>query len=277
MNNAVKRKILQFIAFGFTNLHAANFPEGKLYTGKFKNFCGPGLNCYSCPAASVSCPIGALQAVSGSMKFSFGFYACGLILAFGVLLGRAVCAFLCPFGLIQELIALIPVKKLHLPKWTTYIKYVILAVFVLILPAVAVDYTGSGSPAFCKYICPAGTLEGGIPMLLAHKELLGNVGWLFWLKAAILVLVIAGCVLVHRFFCKTMCPLGAIYGILNKVSVYHLEVDRDKCTSCGACKRCCDMDVDPVSSPRSAECIRCGKCRSVCPAGAITLSFGKKH
>ncbi len=170
-----------------------------------------------------------------------------------------------------------PVKKFHLPKCATYIKYAILLVFVIILPVAVTDYMGGGAPFFCKFICPAGTLEGGIPLLLAHPELRGTIGGLFYLKLSILIAVIVGCVLVHRFFCKVMCPLGAIYGLLNKISIYHLEVDNDKCISCGNCARECDMDVDPVHNPASAECIRCGKCKHVCPAQAITISFaGKK-
>lgn len=275
LSYSVKRKIIQFIAFGFTNIHVYNFPKGKLYTGKFKQFCAPGLNCYSCPAATVSCPIGALQAVSGSMKFDFSFYVIGLLLAFGVLFGRAICAFLCPFGLIQELIGRIPVKKYHLPKVFTYIKYIVLVVFVFILPVAVTDFTGSGSPAFCEYICPAGTLEGGIPLLLAHKELRMTIGGLFILKAVILAVVLIGCMFIHRFFCKTLCPLGAIYGLLNKVSVYHLDVDHDKCNGCGRCALECTMDVNPVVSPQSAECIRCGKCRHVCNRDAIRIGFGK--
>jgi ferredoxin len=79
---------------------------------------------------------------------------------------------------------------------------------------------------------------------------------------------------VFRFFCKTLCPLGAIYGILNKVSFYRLEVDESKCIHCGKCAQICGMDVDPVQHPQSKECIRCGECAKACPTGAIRLGFG---
>ncbi|MDE7140495.1 MAG: iron-sulfur protein [Treponemataceae bacterium] len=91
ITNPVRRKIIQIAAFGFCNPHVRNFAGGKLYSGSWKNFCAPGLNCYSCPAATLSCPIGALQAVSGSIKFDFSFYVVGILLAFGVVLGRVVC------------------------------------------------------------------------------------------------------------------------------------------------------------------------------------------
>ena len=275
----IKRKAIQVVAFGLSNCHITNFvgeKGAKIYTGPWKQFCNPGLNCYSCPAASVSCPIGALQAVSGHMKFDFSFYVVGFILAIGVLLGRFICGFLCPFGLIQELFALIPLpkKKLRLPKFAKYIKYVILLVFVIIMPVAVTNIVGMGKPAFCQYICPSGTLLGGIPLLSTHPELQQTIGWLFSWKMALLILTIIGCVLVYRFFCKVICPLGAIYGLLNKVSFYRLTVDENKCVHCGKCARVCKMDVDPVKNPQSIECIRCGACAAACPTKAIRIGFG---
>jgi len=274
MKQSVRRKLVQIAAFGFSNLHLRNIPGGKLYTGPWKQFCNPGLNCYSCPAASFACPIGAMQAVSGSMNFSFSFYVTGFLLAVGVLLGRFVCGWLCPFGLVQELLHKIPSPKKKLPKGCTYVKYGILAVFVILLPAVAVNYMGMGQPAFCQYICPAGTLGGGIPLLSTHPELRQTAGGLFALKLAILIATIIGSVIVYRFFCKLFCPLGAIYGLLNKISFYRLYVDQDKCVGCGKCASVCEMDVDPVKKADAAECIRCGKCAAACPAKAIHLGFG---
>ena len=149
----MKRKIIQIAAFGYSNAHLLNYKGGKIYQGKWKRFCNPGLNCYSCPAAGFACPIGALQAVNGSMEFQFSFYVAGVLLAFGVLLGRAVCGWLCPFGLIQELIHRIPSPKLKLKKVFLYLKYLVLVVFVLVLPVTVTNYMGMGKPAFCQYIC----------------------------------------------------------------------------------------------------------------------------
>ena len=276
LTHGVKRKLLQIAAFGFSNVHMTNFVGGKIYEGKWKQFCNPGLNCYSCPAASLACPIGALQAVSGSMDFKFSFYVVGFLLAVGVLLGRAVCGWLGPFGLIQEVIHKIPSPKFRLWRWVKYIKYVILAVFVILLPITVTNFMGMGKPAFCQYICPAGTLEGGIPLLTMHDELRQTIGPLFFVKAVILIGTIVGCVLIYRFFCKALCPLGAIYGLLNKISMYHLEVDHHKCVGCGKCVSVCKMDVDPVKTPNSAECIRCGNCKAVCPVKAIHMGFGSR-
>ena len=265
INQEMKRKIVQVAAFGYSNTYIGNFVSGQIYKGRWKQFCNPGMNCYSCPAARLACPIGAMQAVSGSMNFKLSFYMIGFVLALGVVFGRAICGFFCPFGLIQELIYKIPFPKKKLWKWLTYVKYVLLTVFVVIMPVTMVNELGMSSPAFCEYICPAGTLEGGIPLLSTHPELRATLGAMFSVKACILIITLIGCLSVCRFFCKVMCPLGAIYGLLNKVSIYHMECNKKTCVSCGKCHNICPMAVDPVKNPNSAECIRCGKCVASCP------------
>lgn len=268
----LRRKCIQIAAFGLSNAHVGNLLTGKLYTGKWKNFCNPGLHCYSCPASSTACPIGALQTVMGSFRFDFSFYVVGFLLAVGVVLGRFVCGFLCPFGLIQELFHKIPLKKIRLPKWMKFIKYGLLGVTVL-WPVVVTNY-GVGDPFFCKYICPSGTLTGAVPLLLADDALHNAIGPMFLWKAFLLVCILVLCVTCYRFFCRVLCPLGAFYGLTNKISLYHLKVDEEKCIHCGKCAAVCLMDVDPVKTPDSAECIRCGACAQACPTGAIRLGFG---
>ena len=146
-----------------------NFFQGKISRGRLKGICVPGLNCYSCPAAAASCPIGAVQAVIGSSKYHFAYYVVGFLLFIGVLLGRVVCGFLCPFGWFQELLHKIPTNKFSPKRFhiLTYLKYVILVLFVIVLPMTVVNEVGMGDPFFCKYLCPAGILEGGIPLSLA--------------------------------------------------------------------------------------------------------------
>ena len=141
-----------------TNLHLPNFLKGGLYQGAGKTVCVPGLNCYSCPAASGACPIGAFQAVVGSSKFSFSYYITGFLILLGVLLGRFICGFLCPFGWFQELLHKIPTKKLSTKKLKplTYLKYAVLLVMVFLLPAFLVNDVGMGDPFFCKWLCPLG-------------------------------------------------------------------------------------------------------------------------
>ena len=260
----------------FTNLHLPNFIKGGIYQGKGKNVCVPGLNCYSCPAASGACPIGAFQAVAGSSKFRFSYYISGFLILLGVLLGRLICGFLCPFGWFQELLHRIPTRKLSTKKLRplTYLKYVILLAMVVLLPAFAVNDVGMGDPFFCKYLCPQGVLEGAIPLALVNSGIRAALGKLFTWKLCILLAVTALSILFYRPFCKWLCPLGAFYALFNKVSLLQMKVDANACISCGKCARACGMDVDVTKTPDHAACIRCGKCVLACPTGAVHFRYG---
>ena len=259
-----------------TNMHVPNFLKGKLYQGKGKAVCVPGLNCYSCPAASGACPIGSFQAVVGSSKFRFSYYITGILILLGVLLGRFICGFLCPFGWLQELLHKIPTKKLSTKKLKPlrYLKYAILLVMVFLLPAFLVNDVGMGDPYFCKYLCPQGVLEGAIPLSIANSGIRAALGSLFSWKLGILLTVIVLSVLFYRPFCKWICPLGAFYALLNKVSLFQMKVDKNKCISCGKCARVCKMDVDVTKSPNHTECIRCGMCVRACPTEAVRFRYG---
>ena len=259
-----------------TNLHLPNFIKGGLYQGKGKTVCVPGLNCYSCPAASGACPIGAFQAVAGSSRFRFSYYVTGFLILLGVLLGRFICGFLCPFGWFQELLHKIPTKKLSTKKLKplTYLKYVVLLVMVVLLPALVVNDVGMGNPFFCKYLCPQGVLEGAIPLSIANSGIRAALGSLFTWKFTILLVILVLSVLFYRPFCKWLCPLGAFYALMNRVSLFQMKVDKGKCVSCGKCARACKMDVDVTKTPNHGECIRCGMCVRACPTGAVCFRYG---
>ena len=259
-----------------TNLHLPNFIKGGLYQGTGKTVCVPGLNCYSCPAASGACPIGAFQAVAGSSRFRFSYYVTGFLILLGVLLGRFICGFLCPFGWFQELLHKIPTKKLSTKKLKplTYLKYVVLLVMVVLLPALVVNDVGMGDPFFCKYLCPQGVLEGAIPLSIANSGIRAALGSLFTWKFTILLGILVLSILFYRPFCKWLCPLGAFYALMNRVSLFQMKVDESKCVSCGKCAGACKMDVDVTKTPNHGECIRCGMCVRACPTGAVCFRYG---
>ena len=263
-----------------TNSYLIGFVQGKIYKGKLKNLCVPGLNCYSCPGAVGSCPIGSLQAVIGNWNFKFAFYVAGFLVFVGALIGRFVCGWLCPFGLIQDLLHKIPfpkkIKTFRGDKLLRKLKYVILAVFVILMPLYLVDIMDQGSPYFCKLICPAGTLEGGILLVLLNKSMRRAIGWLYVWKNVLLAVTVLMSILIYRPFCKYICPLGAIYSVFNPISVFKYRVDKNKCTGCGACTKVCKMQVNPSKTPNHPECIRCGQCKKICPTGALTLGCLKK-
>ena len=268
-----KRHRFQILWTFLTNSYLVGFAKGKIYDGKLKNLCVPGLNCYSCPGALGSCPIGAMQAVIGSWNFRMAFYVAGFLVFVGALMGRFVCGWLCPFGLIQDFLHKIPfVKKISTFRgdWLLRkLKYVIFLVFVILLPMFVVDMLGQGAPYFCKLICPAGTLEGGIPLVLLNSAMRAAVGWLYAWKNVLLVVIVLLSVAIYRPFCKYICPLGAVYSVFNPIAVFRYRVDKEACVHCGACAKACKMQVDPSETPNHPECIRCGSCKKVCPTGAI--------
>ena len=268
---------VQMIFAALTNGYVAGFLQGKIYQGTSKQLCLPGLNCYSCPGALGACPIGSLQAVLSSRNYGFSFYIVGFFLIIGALVGRLVCGWLCPFGLVQDLLHRIPLgrkrKKLPGHSWLRWLKYGVLGILVILLPLFVVDGVGQGSPWFCEYLCPSGTLFGGWPLLLVNEGLRSAAGWLFAWKNLILVAVILLSVAVYRPFCQYFCPLGAVYSWFNKISLYRYQVDLKSCVNCGICQKSCPLDLPVFQIPNSGECIRCGKCKAVCPTGAIQSRF----
>ena len=157
-----KRRLIQLYAALLYNANIKGFVTGNIYQGNSKYACVPGFNCYSCPGAVGACPLGALQNALASSNTKAPFYVFGMLILFGLLLGRTICGFLCPMGLIQDLLYKIKspkLKKNRLTRILSYFKYVLLVAMVIIIP-LAYASTSSTLPAFCKYICPVGTLEG---------------------------------------------------------------------------------------------------------------------
>lgn len=274
------RLIIQAAFAALSNGYIKGFAQGKIYTGLSKGICLPGMNCYSCPGALAGCPIGSLQATLNARQYKTALYVTGLLVIFGTFLGRFICGFLCPFGLIQDLLFKIPfVRKIRsLPgeKFLRYLRFLFLAIFVLILPAFVADFTGLGEPWFCKFICPVGTLEGGIPLVLLNSAMRGAAGFLYKWKLGILIFILLASIIIYRPFCRYICPLGAIYGIFNKFSFYGYKIDKDKCTECGACQKICRLNIKVYKNPDGLDCIRCGDCKAHCPRGAIQLKYGPK-
>lgn len=265
----MKRRLIQLCAALVYNLNLKGFAEASIYRGKIKGVCVPGLNCYSCPGAIGSCPLGTLQNSLAAMDRKLPFYILGIMLLFGVTLGRTVCGFLCPFGLIQELLYKIPGPKLKKNKVTrilSELKYCILVIFVLILPVIYKITLKFPVPAFCKYICPAGTLEGGIPLVLLDENLGSLIGALFTWKTGVLSVIVVSSVFIYRSFCRFLCPLGAIYSLFAPVALLGVKVDDNVCTNCGLCVKTCKMDIKKVGDK---ECIQCGECINKCGLDAI--------
>ena len=265
----MRRKIIQLYSALLYNAHVKGFITGEIYRGSTKFACVPGLNCYSCPAAVGACPLGALQNAFIASNHRISYYVIGIILLYGIVLGRSICGWLCPMGLVQEIFYKIPTHKISKSKFTrklSHLKYFILAILAIFVPLLY------GLPGFCKYICPAGTLEGAGGLLVnpANDKLFSMLGILFTSKFAIMIFIGLACVFCYRAFCRFICPLGAIYALFNRFNIIGVKVDENFCTHCGKCINSCKMDVKFIGD---CECINCGECIKACNYKAISFKF----
>lgn len=271
-----KRRLIQLYSALLFNSYLKGYITGDIFKGVTKNICTPGLNCYSCPGAATSCPLGALQNSFSASGKTAPYYMLGIIMLYGIIFGRWICGWLCPFGLIQDLLHKIKTPKLKkgpVTRVLSFLKYVILAIFVVVIPLIYM-FRDFPLPAFCKYICPAGTVGGAFGLLINPNNdgLFAMLGPLFTWKFILAVSIIVGAVFIYRIFCRFICPLGALYSFFNKISLFGIKLEKNKCINCGKCISVCEMDIHHVGD---IECINCGKCIGVCPTKAISWKGAK--
>jgi polyferredoxin len=261
----VFRRISQFGGFFAVNNYFQVIETKAIYRGDLKGICLPLLNCYACPLATSSCPIGSLQYFSAMHRIPF--YLLGYLSLVGIIVGRMVCGWICPFGLFQDLIWRIKVKKLNLPRYLPYLKYVALVALVGIVPYLTREQ-------WFSRICPWGTIEAAIPWVLWNPKdpnflalnphntpIRDLVGWLFVLKLSVLALFLVSILFYKRVFCRVLCPLGAFFALFNRFSLLRMRVDQT-CNKCGRCRRICPMDISVFEGPNQTDCIRCLKCKA---------------
>ncbi len=276
----MKRRLVQFLFALLANAYPGLFWGNPLYRGPLKGICFPGLNCYSCPLAPFACPLGSLQQSLASLRalpvmaLKGLAYVLGFFLLFGFFLGRLVCGWVCPFGLLQELIHRVPFPKRRLPHALRKVKFLVLLFMVILLPLLLVDALGYGKVWFCRLLCPAGTLEAGVFNLFLRPELRSLVAGLFYFKLALLFLILLLCLVYLRFFCVVLCPLGALYGLFNRWGLFRLSLRDEECLRCGLCEKVCPMELRIPQEMNGTECIRCLHCLDVCPSKGIRFHLG---
>ena len=234
-----------------------------LFIYDLRGICIPALNCWACPIASFACPMGALQNAMPAMRATVlaPIYVLGSIFVACAIMGRSMCGWLCPFGLVQDLLARIRRHQARMPRWTGYLKYVILIVMGLILPYLTLE------PVFCKF-CPQGALQGGIPQPIIEPMLRPLMGTMWYIKMGILVAFLVGAIFIRRPFCHSFCALGAIFSLFNRMGIAQIRFRRDKCVDCLWCVRACPAGIDPRTDLNGMNCVGCMECAK-CPFDAI--------
>ncbi|MBU1651244.1 FAD-dependent oxidoreductase [bacterium] len=230
-----------------------------VYGGPLRNVCVPGLNCHSCPTALMGCPIGMLQHFSATHRIPW--FLIGFLTIIGLVSGRFTCGWLCPWGMIQDVLYKIKRWWIKIPKFLIYLKYVVLPALVIIVPYYTYEHW------FSK-LCPCGALIAGIPWVLWNPvdPVLdmtvidpADIGTLFDIKMVILFSFLLMFLFIKRPFCRTICPLGAIYAFFNRISLVSLEV-KDSCTNCGQCRAVCPTDLNVREEINGEGCIKCLEC-----------------
>lgn len=231
------------------------------------SICFPVFNCHSCPVSIFACPLGVIGQFAGVGLIPLT--AIGGIALAGLVAGRLLCGWACPFGLFQDLLYKVPYVKFAIPAWTRFIKY---GVFVGLVVTVPYFFTTSFPLYFCR-LCPVGTIEAAIPWAI-----ISGTTEVVWLSVRLIILfAIVILVMGHkRFFCKVICPLGACLSVFNRFAAVFPERASD-CIDCGTCNKVCPMETEPgkkdfgVSDHRPEECISCLECHKKCPTKAIEI------
>jgi len=222
--------------------------------------CAPVFHCYSCPLATLACPIGVLANFSAIHLVPL--LALGTLAVLGAVLGSFVCGWACPFGFLQDLVARMPTPKLALPAWTGHFRYGVLAVLVLAIPF----FFGEGHPLFFCRLCPAGALEAAAPNT-ARLALAGEaIVWPTAAKTTILVVILGAMLFTWRPWCTVFCPLGAIYGLCNRISLLFLHFHQDRCKECDVCRSLCrggGRSERRIDGLRCVRCLECTNCHAV--------------
>ena len=225
-------------------------------------------HCYSCPLSSFACPVGVAANCAALLPAAaeVPYLLIGVLLVVGALSGSLVCGWACPFGFVQDLLGKLTPRKLLLPAWLGYTRYVVLVGLVLLLPMI-LGFNGilfeEQSVSICR-LCPAGALEAGLPYSI--QNLLAGKGWLMsWFKSAILIVFVVSALVIHRPWCRIFCPLGGLLALFNRLSLFHLRFNPKECVECNLCRSRCAVGVKLDQRVNVNNCLRCLEC-STCGA-----------
>jgi polyferredoxin len=154
----------------------------------------------------------------------------------------------------------------RMPSVDRYARLAKVAILILIAPT-----SWFFDTLFFTDFDPIGGITATIPELLLNPaDWAGN--QFFWYKAVFVVGVIVFVSFIDRGWCRYLCPIGAMYGPMNKISLTDLEFRKERCIHCQKCIKACPMGINPKENKLDPECIRCGRCEDSCPVGAQVWS-----
>ncbi len=179
-----------------------------------------------------------------------------------ILLKKAFCSWLCPVGTFSENLwkfgRHVFGRSLHLPKWIDVVlrglKYVLLGFFVFVIGTMSAE-------AIHDFMSTPYGLVADVKMLNFFRDM-GQTA------AIVIGLLILLSMLIQNFWCRYLCPYGALLGIVSLLSPFKIRRDTEACIDCGKCVRACpsSLPVDQLMQIRSAECTACMACVAACPA-----------
>ncbi|MFZ2955810.1 MAG: 4Fe-4S binding protein [Candidatus Ozemobacteraceae bacterium] len=279
--DGITRVLTQWLTFVISRLgvfRAGNvWPIRRSCLGTF-----PFLNCQACEMTTGACPIGLLQnlLVRGHLPFQL----IGSMILFGLVLGKSICGWLCPFGFISDLFDRISLHWYKIPRSLSLVRYWVLA-FVIVGPLVYLALDIPNLNFFCATFCASGKYLGLLPYYVttATPDTLSSEIWqtpaapvLIGQIGLTLLLLVAMLFISGRVFCRVVCPLGGFWGLFYPVSLAGIQHETKRCHGCGACETVCPMGVSRAFSGfiDRTSCITCGRCIKACDVGARRFRWG---
>lgn len=191
-------------------------------------------------------------------------------IAISLLAKKAFCSWLCPIGTLSEMLAQFGKKifrrSFHLPRWLDLplrgLKYLLLAFFVFIIGTMSAE-------AINDFMHTSYGLIADVKMLNFFRDMSGT-------AAIVLAALVLFSVLVENFWCRYLCPYGALIGLVSLASPLKIRRNAGACIDCAKCAHACPaaLPVDKLVQIRSVECTACMSCIAICPAeGALQFSL----
>ncbi len=220
-------------------------------------------------------PLAALSVLVSSWVLPVGFLWALALVALTVFFGRAFCGWLCPMGTIHQIVswATRPMRRgapSKVNRWRPHFRWKYLVLIALL----AVAALGSLQPGLFDPLSLAlrSFASGIVPAVSAALPLEGFrprlYGWA-WLTGAVFIGLLAANAWIGRWWCRALCPLGALLGWISRTAIYRIEVDPDRCNHCDRCAADCQGGDEPFGRHKVSECHVCLNCISACPEDAI--------